>query len=435
MSNTSKSYHNIKKKVSKRQIAEYDLSKTLISLLWDEPFYARILRSLTKIESEEVPTAGVLCKEGNPTMLWNREFFASLKEKERKGVIKHECLHLVFNHTSTRIKEPHLIWNYATDLSINCTIPKDELPKGGLIPGEYLPELNDEETANMSDEDIQRYHNLSKFIKDLPVEKTADYYFEKLMDNEEIKESLSPDGEGGDQGKNILTELGFDSHEDWGNMSEDEKEMFDQKIKEILKSAAEESDANGWGSVSGAFRKNILKLLSNNVKWESILKRFCGLNRRAERVSTIKRINKKYPGIYSGFKREYKPVIAIYLDESGSVNDNFIAKIFSELEKLSKLTDFYLYRFDTAVHDTEIFWKKGKKIELKREFCGGTNFNAPTKHALKNNKKFDGYIIITDGLAPKPEISRKLKRCWLISEKDNLNFTHDRNDTLIKVNL
>jgi len=105
--------------VSQSDIDNFKLQSHLVDLLWDEPFYSRILRSLNKIETEEIPTAGVLCKDGEITMWWNRRFLASLPKNKVKGLIKHECLHLAFKHTTDRRNSPHIIWNYATDLAIN----------------------------------------------------------------------------------------------------------------------------------------------------------------------------------------------------------------------------------------------------------------------------------------------------------------------------
>jgi predicted metal-dependent peptidase len=64
--------------------------------------------------------------------------------------------------------------------------------------------------------------------------------------------------------------------------------------------------------------------------------------------------------------------------------------------------------------------------------CGGTCFDAPTKHANKNKNKFDGYIIVTDGMAPKPEHSR-LKRGWVISSGMTLNFDTQKSDIVINL--
>ena len=112
-----------KTKVSKRELDNFNLSTHLIDFLWNEPFYSRILRSLNKVETDEIPTAGVAVVDEEITLWWNRSFLAGLTKSKLKGLLKHECLHLVFGHTTDRRKEPHLIWNYATDLAINSTIP------------------------------------------------------------------------------------------------------------------------------------------------------------------------------------------------------------------------------------------------------------------------------------------------------------------------
>ena len=124
--------------VSQDAINNFELTSHLVDFLWNEPFYSRILRSLNKIETDTIPTAGVSTHENEITLYWNRVFMAGLIKKHVQGLLKHECLHLVFGHTTERRREPHIIWNYGTDLAINSTIPRQELPEGGLIPGVAL---------------------------------------------------------------------------------------------------------------------------------------------------------------------------------------------------------------------------------------------------------------------------------------------------------
>ena len=114
----------ISRKVTKEEANNFDLAPHLIRLMWDEPFFASVLRGIEKIRTEEIPTAGVLAKDGEIRFWWNPNFLAGLKAIEVKGLIKHECYHLVFEHTTTRRHEPHIIWNYATDLAINSLIMK-----------------------------------------------------------------------------------------------------------------------------------------------------------------------------------------------------------------------------------------------------------------------------------------------------------------------
>ena len=420
---TSNDIIKIKREASIEELENFKLSKHLLNLLMEEPFYSRILRSLNKVETNAIPTAGVLCQDGELTLWWNRNFLASLEPKKVIGLLKHECLHLVFKHTTERKKEPHMIWNYSADLAINSIIPAEELPDGGLIPGRKLTPLTSEDMSKMSKESIENYRYMSNKIYNLPPNKTAEFYFKNLMNDDKIKEMTESD-----------TQFGFDDHEGWGNLDDSQKDIIGQKIKDILKDAIKEGESKGWGSISYEYQKEFNKLISRKIKWEDILKRFCGFTRKNERVSSNKRLNRKYPGIHPGIKKSYRPSIAIYIDESGSMSDDVLYRFYSELEVLSKKTDFYVYKFDTEVNEKQGFlWKKGKHITLNRGYCGGTCFNCVTKHAIKNRKKFDGYIIFTDGCASKPKISIGVKRCWLLIPGSKLGFKHDRNDILINM--
>ena len=64
---------------------------------------------------------------------------------------------------------------------------------------------------------------------------------------------------------------------------------------------------------------------------------------------------------------------------------------------------------------------------------GGTCFDAVTDHALKNKSKFNGYIIMTDGCAPKPKSSHGLKRAWITIPNYNIEFKVDRKDFVINM--
>ena len=414
--------------VTQEKIDNFSLSKSLMDLLWYEPFYSRILRSITKIESKDISTAGVVAKSNDITLWWNRKFFASLPHKQVLGVLKHECLHIVFKHTTNRRKTPHVIWNYATDLAINSIIPHNELPEFCLRPGQPLPELDKESIKNMSEKAVKSYNRLSEQIKDFPAMKTSEYYFEKLM-QEGHAESLEKESGGSDK-----FSFSIDDHDSWDELSDEEKDFVEEKVKDILRSAVNEANQKSWGSIPSQTKVELQNLISREIKWENILKRFCGFTRKSDRTNSIRKLNKKYPGIHSGFNRDYKPTIAIYVDESGSMSEKDLSKLYSELESLSKITDFYLYKFDCEVDESSGFlWKKGKRIKVCRNLTGGTSFEAPTKHALKRKKDLDGYIIFTDGGASRPSPSHGLKRAFMVTPGNKLFFEHDNKDIVINM--
>ena len=169
------------KTVDADKAKNFDLDPHLIKLMWDEPFFSNILRSVTKVRSESIPTAGVLAKDGDIKMWWNPGFVAGLTSKQVKGLLKHEAYHLVFEHTTTRRQEPHIIHNYATDLAINSLIPEEELPEGGLIPGNAFAELTDEQKEQMGEERVRKYEAVSAKIASFPKEMQSEWYYNELV--------------------------------------------------------------------------------------------------------------------------------------------------------------------------------------------------------------------------------------------------------------
>ena len=106
--------------------------------------------------------------------------------------------------------------------------------------------------------------------------------------------------------------------------------------------------------------------------------------------------------------------IAISIDQSGSVDDNMLAAFFAELNKLAKLASFTVIPFDSDVCEEKVYeWKKGQSRPWERVLCGGTDFDAPT--AYVNQHGFDGHILLTDLMAPKPK-SSKCQRMWMTTE-------------------
>jgi predicted metal-dependent peptidase len=222
------------------------------------------------------------------------------------------------------------------------------------------------------------------------------------------KEKEEGEGEGGSSG---MFEENFDDHSGWGESDEVTSSLAKEKMKQLAQEAAKEANATGWGSVPHDVRKEINKLTSKTVDWKKVLRYFIKTSERADRKSTIKRVNKRYPYIHPGKKRSSRARIAISIDQSGSVTDASLQKFFGELDNLAQLAEFTVIPFDTRVVKEKVFtWRKGERRPWKRVAFGGTDFNPPTKYV--NEEGFDGHIILTDMCAPKP-ISSKCQRLWI----------------------
>ena len=399
----------------------FDLQPHLVGMMLEEPFYAKMLRILSKIKTRSIPTAGVIAKDGDLQMYWNDRFMAALPGKQIRGVLKHEMLHLVFEHTTTRKYEPHKIWNYATDLAINSHL-MDELPEFGLFPGKEFKALTEEQKERMGEAAVKQYEAVSAKIASFPTGQAAEWYFARLMEDDEVKDAIEnpaeqpgQEGEEGEGGQGVGMPGTLDDHDGWGEMSDEDREYIKAKVKQAGQDAAKECDSKGnWGSVPAELRKQIKAALVSEVPWQKILDRFCGYSRRAHRNTSYSRIHSTLGRLVPGAKRGYTSSVATYIDQSGSVSDKELALCFGELASLAKNTEFTCYHFDTEVDEkSRKVWKR-KGHPANRTRCGGTDFVAPTKHAGKNKDKFDGYIILTDGYAPDPGPSR-LPRAWVIT--------------------
>ena len=439
------------------QAEAFSMDKELVRFMFDEPFYSNILRHLSKIEDTtgQVPTAGVIAdpKALGFKLYWSRSFCAALTRDQMRGLLIHECLHLVYEHTTKRRLEPHIVANWAADLAINSTIRPEWLPEGGLIPGVAFKTLTPKERASMTPDRIARYERLSGLIASLPTHKTQEWYFEKLMEDDQIREDIEDEAKNGgsikpedlrvDENGNLTDKDGnpvvvvpgtTDHHEGWGEAEGEAKDILDQKVKDALSEAIRKADSsNQWGSIPHETRSQLRKLVSKEVRWQDVLKRFIGFSQSSSRSTTWTRLNLRNPGGSTGTRKQLQAKIAIYVDQSGSVDDTSLALLMGELEQLSKRADFVFYPFDTQVGEGVEFRRRRFKMPARTR-CGGTDFQVAADHGdeLCRSGKVNGYLILSDGECYKPKPSR-YRRGYLIVPGRKLMFDPDAKDFAIQM--
>ena len=396
----------------------FDLNQEIIKLLQDEPFFAALSRRVDK-KPGNIPTAGVRVNPDTCAyeMVYNPQFFDGLTDEQRKGVLIHEFYHLVFDHVGGRRPDGvnHMAWNIATDLAINSLITEqgsrlDRLPEGCCVPGgkqfeEYPHSLSSEKYLEMLKNDPDKQGDGEKQDGE-PSGEEGD------------GQGQGQQGEGGEQGDQQGNGSGggnFDDHSGWEeNSNSAATDIAKQKMKEAVRKAAEEAaSGRGFGSAGGQAKKLILDSLKTKVDWKKVLRSFTIASVKADKRSTVKRINERFPYIHSGKKIRRESKIAVCIDQSGSVDDAMLVKFYNELNKLCDLVEFDIIPFDTQVGEDHVYtWKKGQKRNWERVMYGGTCFDAPTKFVNESRGKYDGMIVLTDMMAPKPKRCR-VKRLWM----------------------
>lgn len=372
----------------------FDLNFHIHRLLRSEPFFASFSRRVEKKEDKTIPTAAIAYDKTirRFMLLYNPDFFESLSDAHKIGVLKHEFYHLIFKHLTDRLpfdtsSEPEKVkpWNIAADLAINTHIEGD-LPKMACVPGrepfeDYIPGC------------------------------TTEAYFRKLLEDQEKQQGpYAPNKDGQPQSPDTM-----DDHSAWGEGGMEEGDMASQiaeeELKDMVNDAVDAAQTRNWGSVPASVQREIKKIITKTISPEEVLRYFIRTSTKSNKTSTIRKINRRYAYIHPGRRNKKVANIAISIDQSGSVSDQMLEVFFSFLNKFASIATFTVVPFDDSVCEDKVYvWKKGERREWTRVRYGGTNFNAPTQWV--NNRNFDGHIVITDMQAPKP-IPSKCQRLWI----------------------
>ena len=429
MTEENKSPENVEPTTDNKVVhPPFNLNMHTARLLMREPFFAALSRRIDKTATTAIPTAGVRVNPDRAQfeLMYNPEFFAQLKDEHKLGVLMHEFYHIIFEHVTGRKPSDGLkrIDNIAMDLAING------LPEmRGKLPCESDP------GPIIGKEPMKGCLPGEGPFKDLPAGKTYEWYLaalkKKCEENEEKGEGEPGQGQPG-EGDPFGGMDSLDDHDAFGETDGTTQEIAKERLKEALKKAAEEAErARNWGSVSSSMRQDILDRISTKVDWRKVLRYFVKTSQRADRFSTPRRLNKRFPKIHPGKRVRRHARIAISIDQSGSVDDGMLAAFFSELNKLAEVAEFTVVPFDTQVAEDKVYvWKKGQTKKTERVLCGGTCFDAPTRYV--NERKFDGHIILTDMMAPKP-VPSACQRMWLTTKGCASNPYFQTNERVIAV--
>ena len=392
----------------------FNLNMHTARLLMREPFFAALSRRIDKTPTTAIPTAGVRVNPHTQQfeLMYNPEFMGALSDDHKLGVLMHEFYHLVFEHVTGRKPDGGLkrIDNIAMDLAINGLPEMTNKLPNEANPG---PEINGEPMKGVFPGEGPFAH--------LPANQTYEWYLEalkKMGEEQGEGDGESGEGEPGEPGDGdpFGGADSFDSHEGFGQGDATTQEIAKERLKEAVKKAAEEAQqARNWGSVSSRMRQDIIDRISTRVDWRKVLRYFVKTSQRADRRSTPRRLNRRFPRIHPGKRVRRHAKIAISIDQSGSVDDQMLAAFFSELNELAEIAEFTVIPFDTEVAEDKVYvWKKGTHQRAERVLTGGTDFDAPTRYV--NEQGFDGHIVLTDMMAPKP-ISSQCQRMWLTTKQ------------------
>lgn len=433
----------------------WDLGEQGITLLdnldseFREPFLYVMFQWMEKIPTVEIPTAAVayLQRRNVYVFLYNPYFMAKLgwtsKEdptlcregmRRQKAVILHEMFHVHGRHLTIRnlegIFSPHFqnreieneAKNHAMDLAINSVLSLQETLPIGLFPGGITDPTEEDLKANRYagfPEKLSAEAYAHLMVTDPAVLKA---FQNRDMTMTSVKKTLeelvgSPGAQGtpqpGPQGDSRGPYEGFDrvsdvfddSHVESQGDEIAESNLYDRMLREAVRQRQ-------WGSVPSQMQEDILERLRvKPVHWKQILRELTGRTVKCYHHTTFQKLNRKYPWLHPGRKSSHSAKILVAVDQSGSVDNDLLSKIFAAFEQLSHTVSFYLCPFTSDIDPKDV--KKitrNMRLEFKRELTGGTDFQAPTD--LANLGGYDALIIATDMECYRPGPCR-VPRWWL----------------------
>lgn len=420
------------------------LSKATKELMLREPFYGLFLIMMNKVWKTDLDTAGVSKNNINVQLSINPTFWEHLSSEYRVGILKHEILHVAFQHLLLRDSyKNHKLFNIAADLEINQYIDKSYLPGGNyptkkeyeedtkiflenikakLDSGEFTKEQAREESLKIP----MRAIFLDDF-EDLKLEPKGgtDYYYKKLeetMDqngessNEHLNNLLG-NGDGND-GNGHDGEPHWD-HSTWNefnDLSEAEKKMVQKQVEYQLKEVAEQVKKSR-GTIPGEFSTMIEDLFKEEppkFNWKAYLRNFIGGSTQTFAKKTRRKKSKRFPA-NPGLKIQEQRHVLVGVDTSGSVSDVELAEFFNELHHMFKTgTEITVVQCDTSISNIQKY-RKPEDGQIKIYGRGGTVFDPVVDYYNENIRKFSCLIYFTDGEAPAPQEPPHGKTLWVLS--------------------
>lgn len=315
------------------------LEKISKSLMLSEPFYGLFLITLNKVWKKNLPTAGVSKNNIGFQLAINPEFWESLSDLHKQGLLKHELLHIAFFHLLLRERySDKKIFNYAADIEINQYIDKDKLPEGALLPSSF-PELSLDNYAG------------------------TQYYYEKLIqDKQDGKSPMLQSLLTWDDENDIYDHPTWDEFEE---LDEATKKLIQKQTEHILKDVAE-SIKKSRGHVPGEM-VSILDAIENieppKFDWRGYLRRFAGGSVKVYTKKLRRKFNKRYED-NPGLKIKPKKHILVAIDTSGSVSNEELVEFFKEIHHIHKTgTEVTVVLCDAAIQKIYEYNPK-HKIEL-----------------------------------------------------------------------
>lgn len=386
-----------------------DIAKISKLLMFDEPFYGLFLLTLNKVIREDVGTAGVSKQGINQQLAIAPKYWNSLTDNYKKGLMKHELLHIVFFHLNYRDDfADKYVFNLAADIEVNQYIAPD------CVKPEWI-------TLNTWP-DLQ-----------LPPKAGTKFYYDALMQalNKSNGGQCTDPGTGqantnsaGQQVPSLQDQVDSQRQgqcqmhmtwEEFDALSDAEKDLLKKQIDYQIKDMVE-NNRKSCGTIPGELQTyidNLFKIEPPVFNWKAYLRRFVGSSQKTYTKKTRRKDSKRFSGS-PALRIKTKQHLLVAVDTSGSVSDTELREFFSEIYHIWKTgVAVTVAQCDANIHDIRPYEGKFDRRITGR---GGTSFQPVIDYYDQHQKTYSTLVFMTDGYAPSPTKPRN-KMLWVISSR------------------
>lgn len=205
----------------------------------------------------------------------------------------------------------------------------------------------------------------------------------------------------------------------WG-----EDVIQNQQIESYVVEAIQQKS---WGTTPHDIIQQIeIEYKKNYPDCKRILKYLNAKIKQTNRVLTRTKPSRRFG--FSQMGSIYKPrpsKLLVFIDSSGSIAPKLLKKFLLTIKSIFSRTikEIDMFFFDTELKSKEPIKTKVYNIhKIDVIGRGGTNFECIFEYIKKNQNKYDGILIFTDGYAPEVNLKYKLrtKLCWIIYDNEGV---------------
>ncbi len=386
--------------------------------------------------------AGVKINTFPIVLTTNPLLLGKLTIKEIIFVICHEIDHIVFNHPTLMLKENP---NYNNEIGYLFNLAADSAVNDKLI----YEMINDKRDFLSVPKGIITSQTIQKLVgkKDVRPLQSYKYYFD-LIKKINVKEILGnydyilaeKNNNSSEQSEidyqDVVTINNFEKIDDHNWTDSKETEEVNAMVKELINSSYEIISAEKRYGMPAYFVSQVEKINKPaEIPWQVVLKKYIGSISSGKR-KTRTRLNRRQPNRFDipGKIDEKILKIVVAIDTSGSVDDEMISDIFSEIFAIiaKRKSEVSIIECDAKVQRV---YKVKNQSEVKKSVKGrgGTAFS-PVIEFINNDRYYRDAVLIyfTDGFGEeKIEKPRTYKNIWVVfNDKNNLSVEEPYGEVL-----